>query len=285
MRLASFRDGAGMRAAVIDGDRVLDAGHEMEELIAEWAGIRPELQRLATDPTGPAVARLSEVHIGPPVSRPSKIIGIGMNYLDHCREQGQEPPKTPVVFAKFPNAIVGPEDAIHWPAGLTKQVDWEVELCIVVGPRAGASSRSDVFGYTIANDVSARDLQFGDGQFVRGKSLDTFCPIGPAILTADEVVAPHALRLGLTLNGASVQDSSTSQLIFGVNDLMEFLNLNFTLEPGDLVLTGTPSGVGAFRNPPVFLKKGDVMSAWIEGFGELRNPVLGPVRAGEGAIA
>jgi len=209
--------------------------------------------------------------------RPGKIVAIGLNYMDHVREAGMEKPDRPVVFAKFPSSVIGPGDAIEIDPALTQRVDWEVELAVVIGTpmrRVRAEvALGHVFGYTVANDVSARDLQFADGQWIRGKSLDTFCPLGPVIATADEVPDPQALRLVTRVNGEVVQDSSTSEMIFGVAELLEFCSYSFALEPGDVVLTGTPWGCGEFMSPKRSLQPGDVVETEIEGIGVLRNPV------------
>jgi 5-carboxymethyl-2-hydroxymuconate isomerase len=209
---------------------------------------------------------------------PAKVVAIGLNYLDHIRESGQPAPEQPLVFAKFPSSIVGPGDAIRLPQGLTQRVDWEVELGVVIGRRARNVSRADaldhVFGYTVANDVSARDLQFADGQWVRGKSLDTFCPIGPVLVTADELPDPQALRLTTRVNGELMQDASTELMVFDVATLISFCSHSFTLDPGDVILTGTPWGCGEFMEPRRSLAPGDVVECEIEGIGLLRNPVV-----------
>jgi len=209
--------------------------------------------------------------------RPRKIVAIGLNYMDHIRETGMEPPRVPLVFAKFPSSVVGPDAAITIPTEVTQRVDWEVELGVVIGSHAYRVSREraleHVFGYTVANDVSARDLQFGDGQWVRGKSLDTFCPVGPLVVTRDEVPDPQVLKLRTRVNGQTVQDSSTSEMIFGVAELIEFCSASFSLDPGDLLLTGTPWGCGEFMSPQRSLQPGDVVETEVDGIGTLRNPV------------
>jgi 2-keto-4-pentenoate hydratase/2-oxohepta-3-ene-1,7-dioic acid hydratase in catechol pathway len=181
------------------------------------------------------------------------------------------------MFVKFPTAVIGPGEAITWPEGASSKVDYEAELAVVIGRRArnvAAAQAYDVIaGYTIANDVSARDVQFSDGQWVRGKSFDTFCPLGPYLLTADEVENPHGLRIRCILNGRVLQDSSTDQLIFDIPTLVEFISRTSTLLPGDVICTGTPDGVGVFRDPPVFLKPGDLVEVEIEKLGKLSNPV------------
>jgi 5-carboxymethyl-2-hydroxymuconate isomerase len=210
------------------------------------------------------------------VPRPGKIVAIGLNYHDHAAELGVELPQTPLMFAKFPTSVVGDGATVEWDPRLTDDVDLEVELAVVMGRRARRVSVDDamayVLGYTCLNDVTARDLQFADGQFVRAKSLDTFCPIGPALVTADEIADPGNLRLRSQRNGEPMQDSSTSDLIFGVPELVSFCSQAFTLEPGDIIATGTPGGVGYFRQPKVSMHDGDVMSVEIERIGRLSNP-------------
>jgi len=209
---------------------------------------------------------------------PGKIVAIGLNYLDHIRESGLEPPERPLVFAKFPSSVIGDDDPIRLPLGLTERVDWEVELGVVIGRTARNVAPEDalghVYGYTVANDVSARDLQFADGQWVRAKSLDSFCPIGPVVVTADEIPDPQALRLVCRVNGEVVQDATTDLMVFGVAELISFCSRSFTLEPGDVLLTGTPWGCGEFMDPRRSLAPGDVVECEIDGIGTLRNPVV-----------
>lgn len=209
--------------------------------------------------------------------RPGKIVAIGLNYRDHVRETGMEEPKAPLVFAKFPSSVIGPGEAIRIDPELTERVDWEVELGVVIGRTLSRATEDEVldavFGYTVANDVSARDVQFSDGQWTRGKSMDTFCPLGPVIVTADEIGDPQNLRLMTRVNGETVQDSSTGEMIFGVARILSYCSRSFTLEPGDLVLTGTPWGCGEFMDPPRSLASGDVVEVEIPEIGILRNPV------------
>jgi 2-keto-4-pentenoate hydratase/2-oxohepta-3-ene-1,7-dioic acid hydratase in catechol pathway len=197
--------------------------------------------------------------------------------MDHIREQNAAVPTRPMVFAKFPSTIIGTGDSITWDPAITTQVDIEVELGIVIGRRARKVSRESaldyVFGYTVLNDVSARDVQYADKQWVRGKSLDTFCPLGPVIVTADEIPNPQNLRIRSLVNDFVMQDSSTSEMIFDVSYLVSFLSHSFTLEPGDIIASGTPNGVGVFRSPQVFLKAGDLVTVEVENIGRLKNPV------------
>jgi 2-keto-4-pentenoate hydratase/2-oxohepta-3-ene-1,7-dioic acid hydratase in catechol pathway len=211
-----------------------------------------------------------------PVPRPAKLICIGLNYRDHAAESNMPIPERPVVFSKFSTAVIAPGEAVVVPA-TSQQVDYEAELAVVIGRRAKNVSRDQayhyVLGYTAFNDVSARDFQFADGQWQRGKSCDTFAPMGQTIVTKDMIPDPHKLSIKLILNGQTMQDSNTDQLIFGVPELIEFLSQTITLEPGDVIATGTPPGVGFARKPPVFLKAGDEMIVEIEGIGGLNNPV------------
>lgn len=275
MRLGTVRT-AGGEAAAVERDGAwlaldVPAGVTLRDVLARGAG---EVRRLA----GAATTEIPEAVPTAPL-RPGKIVAIGLNYLDHIREAGMDKPERPLVFAKFPSSVIGPEDAIVVDAALTSRVDWEVELTAVIGaPLRDASPEealAGVAGYTVANDVSARDLQFGDGQWVRGKSLDTFCPLGPVVVTPDEISDPQALRLWTVVNGETVQDSSTSQMLFGVAELLSFCSRSFTLEPGDVVLTGTPWGCGEFMEPRRSLRPGDVVEVGVEGIGTLRNSVTG----------
>jgi 2,4-diketo-3-deoxy-L-fuconate hydrolase len=213
-----------------------------------------------------------------PVPRPGKLICIGLNYRDHAAESKMPIPERPVVFSKFSTAVIAPGEPVVLPA-TSSQVDYEAELAVVIGRRAknvAADRAYDyVLGYTAFNDVSARDFQFADGQWQRGKSCDTFAPMGQTIVTTDTIPDPHRLSIRLLLNGETMQDSNTDQLIFGVPELIEFISQSITLEPGDVIATGTPPGVGFARKPPVFLQPGDEMEVKIEGIGGLNNPVIG----------
>ncbi|MEK6281932.1 MAG: fumarylacetoacetate hydrolase family protein [Acidobacteriota bacterium] len=212
-----------------------------------------------------------------PVPRPGKLICIGLNYRDHAAESNMPIPEKPVVFSKFATAVIAPGEPVVLPA-TSFQVDYEAELAVVIGRRAkdvSATRAYDyVLGYTAFNDVSARDFQFADGQWQRGKSCDTFAPMGQTIVTTDVITDPHKLSIKLILNGKTMQDSNTDQLIFGVPELIEFLSQTITLEPGDVIATGTPPGVGFARKPPVFLQPGDEMVVDIEGIGMLNSPVV-----------
>jgi 2-keto-4-pentenoate hydratase/2-oxohepta-3-ene-1,7-dioic acid hydratase in catechol pathway len=212
-----------------------------------------------------------------PVPRPGKIICIGLNYRDHAAESNMPLPGKPVVFSKFSTSVIAPGEPVVLPS-TSQQVDYEAELAVVIGRRAknvsAARAYDYVLGYTAFNDVTARDFQFADGQWQRGKSCDTFAPMGQTIVTTDDIPDPHKLSIKLVLNGQTMQDSNTDQLIFGVPALIEFLSQTITLEPGDVIATGTPPGVGFARKPPVFLKPGDEMEVLIEGMGGLGNSVV-----------
>jgi 2-keto-4-pentenoate hydratase/2-oxohepta-3-ene-1,7-dioic acid hydratase in catechol pathway len=210
------------------------------------------------------------------ITRPGKIVCVGLNYHDHAEEGGAELPKAPLLFAKWANTLIGHGEPIVLPAA-SKEVDYEAELGVVIGTTAKHVSERDalevVQGYICVNDVSARDLQFADGQWTRGKSPDTFCPVGPRLVAREEIDDPQALAIRCVLNGETMQDSSTSRMIFSVAEIIAYVTRVITLEPGDLIATGTPAGVGVFRDPKVLLKEGDEVSVEIEGLGILTNPV------------
>jgi 2-keto-4-pentenoate hydratase/2-oxohepta-3-ene-1,7-dioic acid hydratase in catechol pathway len=211
------------------------------------------------------------------IGRPGKIVCVGLNYRDHAQEGGQELPKAPLLFAKWPNTLIGHGDAIVIPPEAT-EVDYEAELGVVIGAAARrvseAKALDHVAGYICVNDVSARDLQFGDGQWTRGKSPDTFCPVGPRLVPREEIDDPQQLGIRCILNGETMQDSSTAQMIFSVAEVIAYASQTITLEPGDLIATGTPAGVGVFRDPKVLLGDGDEVSIEIDGLGTLTNPVV-----------
>jgi 2-keto-4-pentenoate hydratase/2-oxohepta-3-ene-1,7-dioic acid hydratase in catechol pathway len=209
------------------------------------------------------------------ISLPQKIVCVGLNYRDHAEEQGVDLPERPLLFAKWPNTLIADGEPIRIPA-ISRRVDYEAELGVVIGERASGvetgSALDHVQGYVVANDVSGRDLQFADGQWVRGKSLDTFLPVSE-LVPAAQVPDPQALPIRAILNGEVMQDSSTANMIFGVAEVVAFVSQAITLEPGDLILTGTPAGVGVFRDPKVLLQPGDEITIEIEGLGALTNPV------------
>jgi 5-carboxymethyl-2-hydroxymuconate isomerase len=269
----------GVRSVLLDGDEGLDvqtaSGGELPsepgELLATegWADRVASLDPSRGTPvTGRRVA---------PQPRPSKIVAVGLNYLDHSEESGEEPPEQPLLFAKWPNAIVGPDERIRVPADKTSQVDYEVELAVVVGRRASAvppaRALGYVGGYTVANDVSARDVQFADGQWTFAKSFDTFCPIGPAIALHTGLPDAQDLAIAATVNGELRQQARTSEMIFSIAALIAYVSAQVTLVPGDLLLTGTPAGVGLGYEPPRWLADGDRVTCSIEGIGSLSNTV------------
>ena len=211
-----------------------------------------------------------------PIERPSKIVCVGLNYRDHAAETGSQLPAAPLLFAKWPTSLIGPGEAIVLP-GESVEVDYEAELGVVIGSPARHVAEADalehVLGYLCLNDVSARDLQFSDGQWTRGKSPDTFCPVGPRLVPREEIPDPQALAIRAVVNGETLQDSSTAEMIFSVAQIISYVSRTTTLEPGDLIATGTPAGVGVARDPQVFLADGDEVTIEIEGLGALTNPV------------
>ncbi|XP_048208286.1 fumarylacetoacetate hydrolase domain-containing protein 2 [Perognathus longimembris pacificus] len=221
----------------------------------------------------------SEVTLLAPVTRPDKVVCVGMNYADHCKEQNVSVPKEPIIFSKFASSIVGPYDEIVLPPE-SQEVDWEVELAVVIGKKGKHIKATDamahVAGFTVAHDVSARDWQMrrNGRQWLLGKTFDTFCPLGPALVTRDSVADPHNLKICCRVNGEVVQSSNTNQMVFKTEELIAWISRFVTFYPGDVILTGTPPGVGVFRKPPVFLQKGDEVQCEIEGLGVLVNKVV-----------
>ncbi|KKK39821.1 fumarylacetoacetate hydrolase [Mesobacillus campisalis] len=297
MKLMAFRMGKDIQLGILSEDLIVNLHavereykkhhssgsslpSDLKQLIEQSDAILPyieELIKFANDGSGANYSLpVSQVEILPPVSNPEKLICVGLNYLDHCKETGLEPPSSPVIFSKYANAIIGEKAAIEIPVN-SNQVDYEAELAIVIGKEAKHVSEEEaeeyIFGYTIMNDISARDQQFADGQWSRGKSADTFAPIGPVIVTKDEVGDPHRLDISLTLNGQIMQESNTENLIFNVSQIVSYLSQSMTLRPGDIIATGTPPGVGMGRDPQVWLKDGDNLSVSIEKIGTLTNPV------------
>jgi len=248
----------------------------LKNAIAEFGDLRRDGAELLRALADGRVIKRAEVVLLAPVPRPGKLICIGLNYRDHAIESKMPIPERPVVFSKFSSSVIGPGEAVVVPSK-SEQVDYEAELAVVIGRRAKNVTPEQaydyVLGYTIVNDVSARDFQFADGQWQRGKSCDTFAPMGQWIVTTDEIPDPHKLSIKLRLNGQTMRDSNTNQLIFGVPELIAFLSESITLEPGDVIATGTPPGVGFARKPPVFLNSGDVLEVEIEGIGTLTSPI------------
>jgi len=267
MKIAQYYDEGYIRLGLIQDDLLmpLEFQGDMIDFIQRKSECKPSGNPQSLD----------MVTFAPPVNSPSKIVAIGLNYRDHITESKGEVPAHPIIFAKFPSSLIGHRAAITWDSDLTKKVDFEAELAAVIGKKIHRCHKTEameaVFGYTCANDVSARDLQFGDGQWVRGKSLDTFCPIGPWIVTPEEMPDPQSLDIRCLLNGQLMQDSNTRMMIFTLPELIVFISENITLLPGDIILTGTPHGVGAFREPSVYLKDGDEIVVEIESIGRLVN--------------
>ncbi len=248
---------------------------------AAWDAAQETLEFLGSRVVEGIVFPKSAVRLRAPIPNPPKVIGVGLNYGEHRREHaGDTATAYPVLFAKFPNAVIGPGEAITWDSALTQQVDYEGELGIVIGKRARRVSEIEaldfVFGYCNLNDISARDLQFdekGAHQWTRGKSLDTFCPTGPYVVSKDEIADVQNLAIRCWVNGELRQESNTGNMLSGVAALIAFISQGITLMPGDIIASGTPSGVGHYRHPPVYLKPGDVVEVEVEGLGRLSNPV------------
>ena len=291
MRIATFEyDGKQLLGAVLE-DRVLDlaasakaSGEDaslfatMQSFLLAGPTAHAVAQKLtASGPNRPESYALQSVQFRAPVPHPGKIVAVGLNYRDHSLEQGIDPPSAPILFAKFSTSIAGPADPIVLPNG-DAQVDYEAELAVVIGRRCKGATSSNamdcVSGYMALNDVSARKWQFADKQWVRGKSCDTFCPTGPWLTTRDEIADPHTLNICTRVNGVTLQDSNTKLLIFRIPELIAYISASITLEPGDIIATGTPEGVGVFRKPPIFLKPGDVVEVEVEKLGVLKNPVV-----------
>jgi len=285
MRLATIQTLEGPRSAVLRGEQYVDLHAtnpalpaSVRELLAQGPAALRAAEEAARRPTA-VTYPASAAKLLAPVPDPHKIVCIGLNYKDHAAEGGVPIPREPVLFSKYATALIGPGENIVLPA-VSKKVDYEAELVIVVGKRGrrlkAETAAEYAAGYTIGHDVSARDWQLEkDGkQWMVGKTFDTFAPCGPHLVTADEVPNPHALPIRLRLNGETMQNSNTQQMVFDVGYLLAYLSQVFTLEPGDLIYTGTPPGVGFARKPPVFLKGGDVVEVEIEGLGVLRNQVV-----------
>jgi 2-keto-4-pentenoate hydratase/2-oxohepta-3-ene-1,7-dioic acid hydratase in catechol pathway len=268
MKIATFTYNGRTRIGSIEDDTI--------QVLAWQDNMRQLIRRGITPSRTYERVPLAKATLEAPII-PGKIIAIGRNYAEHASELGNQLPERPLIFAKFPSSVIGTGAAITWRASITQQVDWEAELAIVIGRRAKDVSEADalscVYGYTVANDVSARDLQQKiDTQWTRGKSLDTFCPLGPYIVTRDEIADPQNLAVKATLNDEVMQDGNTKNMIFKIPFLISYCSQMFTLEPGDLILTGTPSGVGSGRKPPRYLADGEVITVSVEGIGAVSNP-------------
>lgn len=279
MRLTTLKDGTP--TVIVNGQSIaltdLDFNGSILDLIQSEDGKLDQIAQTLKHFDGSG-STVSKQDFGAPVNHPPKIVAIGVNYADHATESEMDIPDTPLVFTKFTTSIISATEPIQIPVDLTEEVDYEVELGIVVGKKAKNVSpdkaMDHVFGYTVINDVSARDLQFSDGQWVRGKSLDTFCPMGPVIVTADEIADPQNLHIGCSVNNKILQKANTKDMIFGVADLISRVSHSFTLEAGDIIASGTPQGVGFSRTPPLYLTPGDTVRTWVKGIGELENPVM-----------
>ncbi|HEY7347893.1 MAG TPA: fumarylacetoacetate hydrolase family protein [Ktedonobacterales bacterium] len=293
MRLATYRADNGPRLGIVRGEQIIDvaalAGFshttDMLSLIAEGPEGLARLRQALTAASDPAQRRLADVHLLAPIPRPRKnVFCMGRNYADHALEKGAAVPEDPIFFSKATTAVNGPYDPIVIDSTISDRLDWEVELGVIIG-RAGknipaAQALDYIFGYTVINDVSARDLQARHKQWFKGKSLDGSCPMGPWIVTADEIPDPHALRLRLRVNGITKQEANTRLLIYKLPTIIEVLSAGLTLEPGDIIATGTPAGVGDARQPPEYLQPGDLVEAEVDGIGALRNPVIRAEAAG-----
>ena len=281
MRFVTFQRYEYAEAGVLIGEEIASlktAGFDsVLAVIGGGADALDAVGRWAQNPPWGDVVKARDVRLHAPIPRPPKIICVGLNYRDHAIESGMEIPNVPTIFAKFPTAVIGPGDPIVLPKNSSKP-DYEAEFAFVIGKRGrhipAAQWREYVFGYTNMNDVSARDFQLATTQWIIGKTFDTFAPLGPVLVTADEVEDPHALDISMILNGERVQHSNTRNLIFPIPALMEYLSSVITLEPGDVVSTGTPAGVGFSYTPPRWLRPGDEVTVRIEGIGDLTNPVV-----------
>lgn len=279
MRLISF-GGAGSppRLGVVLGDRFVPASRVNEQLV-RFDDLLQHPGSLDEQAVAEAIATegrpLAEAQLAAPVPRPGKVVCVGRNYKEHVQEEAVEAPSRPILFSKWSSTVIGPGDEIRWDPALTAQVDYEAEMAAVMGRTARHVSADEaldyVLGYTCLNDISARDIQFADGQWMRGKSLDTFCPMGPALVTADEIGDPQNLDISCRIGDEVMQESNTSQMYFSVAEIISFCSQAFTLEPGDVIATGTPGGVGIFRPEPRLLTDGDVVTVEVEGIGSLSN--------------
>ena len=281
MRLVSFRKSGHTGAGILHERGIFPLrGVGFDDALAFIAAgeeVRERVEHVANSASGRDLLPLDSVRLTAPIPRPPKILCVGLNYRDHAIESKMEIPAVPTIFAKYANAVIGPGDPIVLSAA-TQKPDYEAEFAVVIGKRAkrvrADEWRDCVFGYTIVNDVSARDVQLATTQWTVGKSFDTFAPIGPHIVTADEIPDPHALDIRLSIGGEILQHSNTRELIFRIPALIEYLSRMMTLEPGDIISTGTPAGVGLGRTPQRWLRAGEEVVIDIEKIGTLRNPVI-----------
>lgn len=281
MRLVTFREGGSDRIGLRVGDQIVDlsaADSSIPSDMRSFLEAGDSALKAAEAASGGPTIDAASAQILAPILNPEKLVCIGLNYADHAAESGMDIPTEPIVFSKYASSIIGPGDTIKLPPS-SNEPDYEVELVVVIGKSGFNISESDamnhVAGYTVGHDVSARDyqLQKPAGQWMMGKTFDTFAPIGPDLVTADEVADPHNLGIRCILNGETVQDSNTKQLIFKIPELIAYLSHVFTLNPGDLIFTGTPPGVGMARDPQLWLKAGDSVVCEVDGLGRLENTV------------
>jgi 2-keto-4-pentenoate hydratase/2-oxohepta-3-ene-1,7-dioic acid hydratase in catechol pathway len=284
MKLASFEVDGAVRIGVVSGDGLVDLAHaapalprDMAALIAAWPQAERTVRGLAGDKPH---HKLCDVHLLAPVPKPQKVLAIGLNYADHIEESGQQRPERQIWFSKLPNAVNGPYDPIQIPKA-SKAVDYEAEFVVIVAKRCRhvtpAQMPGAIFGYAAGNDVSVRDWQFQTSQWLLGKSFDTHAPFGPFVVTADEVGDPHALGIRCFVNGEKRQDSNTGNLVFNVYDQIALLSQVMTLEPGDVIFTGTPGGVGFATKPPTYLKAGDTVRVEIDRIGAIEARMVDEV--------
>ncbi len=282
MRFVTFsRSGAIPEPGVLKGQQVAGIQslgyHTLIQAIENWSEARPRIENLLKTAPADAFQDLGSVQVTAPLLRPNKLLCVGLNYRDHAIESGMEIPKVPTIFNKFASSIIGPGEEIILPKKSEKP-DYEAEFAVIIGKGGRHISeekwQEHVFGYTILNDVSARDYQLATTQWLMGKTFDTFAPMGPAIVTADEISDPHNLDIKMTINGEVLQNSNTRHLIFNIPTLISYISSVCTLEPGDVISTGTPAGVGLGFKPPRWLKAGDECVVSVQGLGELRNPCV-----------
>jgi acylpyruvate hydrolase len=291
MRLVSYEADRGWRSGIVIGEAVVDteaaarqarSGRDVDwtsnrAVIQTSADERAAMTEAATEDLETAGMPLSQLHLGPPIPDPEKILCMGLNYRDHAAETGMDLPEKPLFFAKFRNSLIGPYDEIVPPPAASRRVDYEAELAVVIGRRCREVPVSEALGCVAGamalNDVSARDRQMEVSQWTMGKAIDTFAPCGPALVLMDEISDLGSLGIRARVNGDTLQDANTSLMVFGVAEAVSFLSQVMTLEPGDIISTGTPAGVGSMRKPPVWLGAGDVVEIEIDGIGALRNRV------------
>jgi 2-keto-4-pentenoate hydratase/2-oxohepta-3-ene-1,7-dioic acid hydratase in catechol pathway len=291
MRLVTYEADDAWRSAILLKDAVVPTADAADHaglgdgdwnsnrfVISAPAAIRAALGRAAADLRSNPLARAADLRLGPPIPDPDKILCMGLNYRDHAAEAGLDLPTVPLFFAKFRNSLIGPADQIVLPTASTK-IDYEAELAVVIGSRCRNVAVEDALGHVAGamalNDVSARDLQTQASQWTMGKAIDTFAPCGPALVLCDEISDLQALGIRTRVNGVTLQDANTSLMVFGVAEAIAFLTRVMTLEPGDIIATGTPAGVGMARQPRVWLRDGDIVEVEIDEIGTLRNAVSG----------